>query len=257
MWKGHIPGQFLSILYGTAQFSSFELLTKLTYKFFHGIENKTVKKSMHDLKNHTGLGHPEHHPKTYTKLHEPEDQIFEHLICGSIAGCVGTITSFPLDVVRTRLISQGNPKVYRGMKDAVIKIYKLEGFRGYYKGLMPSLIQIIPFSGLLFGFNRLFKQLWHKAAGDHDPDNLGDSYKDYMQAGLHVLESGICGAASGFAAKSIVYPLDLLKKRLQVQGFGYARKEFGAHHDYNSLLDGIIKIYKTESISGFYKGSRT
>lgn len=119
---------------------------------------------------------------------------------------------------------------------------------------MPSLIQIIPFSGLLFGFNRLFKQLWHKAAGAHDPNNLGDSYKDNMQAVLHVIESGVCGAASGFAAKSIVYPLDLLKKRLQVQGFGYARREFGAHHEYNSLLDGIIKIYKTESISGFYKG---
>lgn len=120
---------------------------------------------------------------------------------------------------------------------------------------MPSLIQIIPFSGLLFGFNRLFKQLWHKIVGDkNEPNGLDDSYKNTMQAVLHVLESGVCGAASGFAAKSIVYPLDLLKKRLQVQGFGYARKEFGAHHDYNSLRDGIIKIYRTESISGFYKG---
>lgn len=136
LWKGHIPGQVLSILYGTAQFSSFELLTRLTYKFFHGpIEIKSrEKKSMHDPKHHTGLGHPEHHPKTFTKLHEPEDQILEHLICGSMAGCFGTITSFPLDVVRTRLISQGNPKVYRSMGDAIVKIYKLEGVRGYYKG---------------------------------------------------------------------------------------------------------------------------
>ena len=122
---------------------------------------------------------------------------------------------------------------------------------------MPSLIQIIPFSGLLFGFNRLFKQLWHRfitTSFSDEPDELGDSYKSNMQAVLHVIESGFCGAAAGFAAKSIVYPLDLLKKRLQVQGFGYARKEFGAHHDYKSLLDGIRQIYKTESITGFYKG---
>ena len=125
----------MSIVYGTAQFSSFELLTRLTYKYFHGIDNNSYeKKSLHDTKNHTGLGHPEHHPKTYTKLHEPEDKIIEHLLCGSIAGCVGTVTSFPLDVVRTRLISQGNPKVYKHMSDAVIKIYQLEGIRGYYKG---------------------------------------------------------------------------------------------------------------------------
>lgn len=134
LWKGHLPGQALSILYGTAQFSSFEFLTKLTYKLFHGIEDKAEKKSMHDVKHHTGLGHPEHHPKTYTKLHEPEDQILEHLICGSAAGCFGTIVSFPLDVVRTRLISQGKPKVYRTMWEAIFKIYKLEGVRGYYKG---------------------------------------------------------------------------------------------------------------------------
>lgn len=135
LWKGHLPGQVLSIVYGTTQFSSFELLTKITYKFLHGIEHsKLEKKNMHDLKHHTGLGHPEHHPKTYSKLHEPEGRVGEHLFCGSVAGCVGTVTSFPLDVVRTRLISQGNPKVYRSMWDAISKIYIREGIRGYYKG---------------------------------------------------------------------------------------------------------------------------
>lgn len=122
---------------------------------------------------------------------------------------------------------------------------------------MPSLIQIIPFSGLLFGFNRLFKQLWHRFITSNfsdEPDDLSVSYKSNMQAVLHVIESGFCGAAAGFTAKSIVYPLDLLKKRLQVQGFGYARKEFGQHHDYSSLRHGIRQIYKTESIGGFYKG---
>lgn len=143
LWKGHMPGQVLSIVYGTTQFSSFELLTKFTYKFFHGIEHSNMeKKNMHDLKHHTGLGHPEHHPKTYSKLHEPEaSKIIEHLLCGSVAGCVGTVTSFPLDVVRTRLISQGNPKVYHSMWDAVTKIYTREGVRGYYKGVC------LPFEG--------------------------------------------------------------------------------------------------------------
>lgn len=92
---------------------------------------------------------------------------------------------------------------------------------------MPSLIQIVPYSGLLFGLNRFFKQLWHKVAGNIESNSLEDNHKNYMQAVLHIVESGFCGVASGFTAKLIVYPLDLLKKRLQVQGFGYARKEFG------------------------------
>ena len=34
-----------------------------------------------------------------------------HFVCGGMAGCVATIVSFPLDVLRTRLVAQGEPKV--------------------------------------------------------------------------------------------------------------------------------------------------
>lgn len=37
----------------------------------------------------------------------------------------------------------------------------------------------------------------------------------------------ICGSLAGLGAKSVVYPLDLTKKRLQIQGFEVARKKFG------------------------------
>lgn len=31
--------------------------------------------------------------------------------CGALAGCVATAGSFPFDVMRTRLVAQGEPKV--------------------------------------------------------------------------------------------------------------------------------------------------
>jgi solute carrier family 25 thiamine pyrophosphate transporter 19 len=34
-----------------------------------------------------------------------------HFVCGGIAGSLATVFSFPSDVVRTRLIAQGEPKV--------------------------------------------------------------------------------------------------------------------------------------------------
>jgi solute carrier family 25 thiamine pyrophosphate transporter 19 len=37
----------------------------------------------------------------------------------------------------------------------------------------------------------------------------------------------MCGSLAGLVAKVVVYPLDLSKKRLQVQGFEEARLHFG------------------------------
>jgi solute carrier family 25 thiamine pyrophosphate transporter 19 len=34
-----------------------------------------------------------------------------HFVCGGIAGTLATVFSFPSDVVRTRLVAQGEPKV--------------------------------------------------------------------------------------------------------------------------------------------------
>lgn len=39
-----------------------------------------------------------------------------HGVCGAVAGLFATITSFPFDIVRTRLIAQGYPKVKYDIK---------------------------------------------------------------------------------------------------------------------------------------------
>ena len=46
----------------------------------------------------------------------------------------------------------------------------------------------------------------------------------------------VCGSGSGLVAKLAVYPLDLAKKRLQIQGFEAAREKFGKVSDYKNLL---------------------
>lgn len=47
-----------------------------------------------------------------------------HFVCGGIAGSLATVFSFPSDVVRTRLVAQGEPKVcdlakYGGICDMI------------------------------------------------------------------------------------------------------------------------------------------
>ena len=65
--------------------------------------------------------------------------------------------SYPLDLVRRRLQVQdfsgfvGNQSThYDGMIDCLKKIFKAEGFRGFYKGLWPNYIKVVPSISITF-----------------------------------------------------------------------------------------------------------
>lgn len=69
------------------------------------------------------------------------------------------------------------------------------------------------------------------------------------------LLTNLCsGACAGIAAKTITYPLDVVKKRLQIQGFEDARKRFGAVRTYDGMFNCFRKMIVEEKLFGIYKG---
>ena len=56
------------------------------------------------------------------------------------------------------------------------------------------------------------------------------------------------------ASKIIVYPLDVVKKRLQVQGFESARHKFGATQQYSGFVSCLVRVARGEGARGLYKG---
>ncbi|XP_076451957.1 mitochondrial thiamine pyrophosphate carrier-like [Babylonia areolata] len=211
-WKGHVPAQMLSIVYGMAQYMSFEVLTQTAW---------------HVL------------PKQLTTT---EWRPVTHTVCGAASGSIATCIIHPMDVLRTRFIGQGEPKMYTGIVDAGQKILSQEGVLGFYRGLIPAIIQIAPQMGLQFGFYSLFTGLWNRTRGvwfDSIPDSV---------------ESFVCGTGSGMVSKSIIFPLDVVKKRLQVQGFESARIRFGATRQYSGMVSCLVQIARQEGVRGLYKG---
>eukprot|EP01059_Diplonema_ambulator_P023588 TRINITY_DN390_c0_g6_i1.p1 TRINITY_DN390_c0_g6~~TRINITY_DN390_c0_g6_i1.p1 ORF type:complete len:320 (+),score=68.68 TRINITY_DN390_c0_g6_i1:48-962(+) len=78
-----------------------------------------------------------------------------HLLASTMAGTVSTLIVNPLDVVKSRMMqSQSIPKnsakitptlmSYTSDLDCVIKTYKYEGVRGFYKGLIPCFMRQCP-----------------------------------------------------------------------------------------------------------------
>ncbi|XP_073464251.1 mitochondrial thiamine pyrophosphate carrier [Aquarana catesbeiana] len=206
-WKGHVPAQLLSVAYGAVQFVSFEALTE-------GI-----------------------HTSTSLDTRAPA----VHFMCGGLAACSATLTVQPLDTLRTRFAAQGEPKVYRTLRHAIVTMFKTEGFLTFYRGLSPTLLAVFPYAGLQFSFYNLLQRVWN-AASPPDHDKRGN------------LKNLLCGSGAGVISKTATYPLDLLKKRLQVGGFEQARAAFGEVRTYRSLGDCVYRIYMEEGFRGFFKG---
>jgi len=76
-----------------------------------------------------------------------EPGVLAILAFGSISGSVGATSVYPLNLVRTRLQasgSSGHPQRYKGPWDVVARTYQRDGWRGFYRGLFPTLAKVIP-----------------------------------------------------------------------------------------------------------------
>jgi len=165
-----------------------------------------------------------------------------HFLCGSVSGGVATVVSMPFDTVRTRLVGQGEPKIYKGVTQAFLIMIRTEGYLSLYKGMTPNLIQIVPHTGMQFGMFNVFSEIYRK------------STQTEASQKLPVFGNILCGSAAGFVAKIVVYPLDLAKKRLQVQGFEKAREKFSRIIIYKGMTDCLRRTAVEEGFSGLYKG---
>lgn len=70
---------------------------------------------------------------------------------GSTAGAAATFVSYPFDLLRTVLASQGQPPLYRGIVDAARGIVKQNGPKGLFTGVKITLLEIVPYAGIQFG----------------------------------------------------------------------------------------------------------
>ncbi|KAG0558280.1 hypothetical protein KC19_10G015600 [Ceratodon purpureus] len=167
---------------------------------------------------------------------------------GALAGSAATLGSYPFDLLRTVLASQGEPKVYPNMRSAMVDIYKRKGVRGLYAGLTPTLLEIVPYAGLQFGSYDTLKRWTH--ALNQLKDGSGDT-------SLSNTQQIACGFGAGLFAKLCCHPLDVIKKRYQVEGL-MRDLRYGARIEdraYKGMLDAIRRIVAEEGLKGLYKGT--
>jgi solute carrier family 25 thiamine pyrophosphate transporter 19 len=160
-------------------------------------------------------------------------------ISGAFAGTVATTATYPLDLLRTRFAAQGTDKVYQGLRYAVREIRAKEGIKVFFRGLGAANAQIVPYMGLFFMFYEGLKPLIHNA-----PVPL-----DWMGSA-----DGFAGITASILSKTAVYPLDTVRKRLQVQGPSRSRYVHRNIPEYSGISGTLMLILKREGLRGIYRG---
>ena len=144
-------------------------------------------------------------------------------LCGSMAGVTSVICTYPLDLMRARLAT--NTTNSYGLLNTLAYTINNEGFLSLFRGILPTIIGQMVYSGIAFG--------------------LFETFKAYHGKELELHERFIGGAIGGVLAQSTSYPLDVVRRRMQTDQHGL----------YKTMTGTFLKIYHTEGIiGGLYKG---
>lgn len=159
----------------------------------------------------------------------------DRLMSGAVAGSSAVTLAYPLDLVRTRLAAQGEHRYYKGIAHALRTIVRDEGVGGLYRGLGATVLGTGPNIALNYTLYETFKTLAcrvHKS--EHGPDSRPS-----------VFVSLACGSLSGVVSTTITYPLDLVRRRIQMGPSSAA-----------AYWPSVQAIWRAEGLRGFYHGIR-
>ncbi|KAF6259403.1 mitochondrial carrier domain-containing protein [Scenedesmus sp. NREL 46B-D3] len=157
-------------------------------------------------------------------------------VAGAMAGITATLVCFPLDVLRTRLMAPWGHK-YGGPLRTLQGMAKCEGLGALYAGCVPAVVGMAPSGAVFYGVYDLLKHhhleklnssIAAAAALEQrqqhvDGSSTGSAQQQQRQVQqqqqheLPVLYTLLYGAVAGAAAEAFLYPLEVIRRKMQLQ----------------------------------------
>ena len=195
------------------------------------------------------------------------------LLSGSLAGVTSVFTTYPLEVIRVRLAFETSHDSRSSISGICRQIYHEHprntptspvrssvlpnnivaaatprtGLINFYRGFSPTLVGMLPYAGVSF--------LTYDTASDWlrlpvlapfttiSPSTSRPDAPPILKAWAQLLAGGLAGAI----AQTASYPLEIIRRRMQVGG------AVGDGHRLG-MLETVGKIYGETSWRGFYVG---
>lgn len=155
------------------------------------------------------------------------NQLFHSLVIGVLSRSMADIATHPLNVVKTRYESE-NFK-YKSILGAFRSILVHEGARGLFKGLVPTLLRDISYSGTYYPLYTKTKLLVKQS--------------EYFSKDQESAYFAICALISSTLTCALTQPPDVIRSYMQLSSKGD-----------KSFLSTGVEIYTKNGLKGFFAG---
>ncbi|KAI0087951.1 mitochondrial carrier domain-containing protein [Irpex rosettiformis] len=197
------------------------------------------------------------------------------LICGALAGITSVCTTYPLDLVRSRLsivtasiptqsqLAQSTSAVKPTLVSGYHTSARLAAAAPSQQGVVAQAFTQADLT--VWGMTRrvmrdeggvraLYRGLIPTAMGV--APYVGINFAAYEALRGMITPPGkssvprklLCGALAGSISQTLTYPFDVLRRKMQVTGMN----ELGVK--YNGAVDAMFSIVRTEGVKGLYRG---
>ncbi|KAH6899617.1 solute carrier family 25 member 42 [Thelonectria olida] len=182
---------------------------------------------------------------TQRRLEQLQDGLSQPVIAafcaGGVAGAVSRTVVSPLERLKIlmQIQSVGRDAYKLSVGQALAKMWREEGWRGFMRGNGTNCIRIVPYSAVQFSSYNFYKRNFFETSPGAD---------------LSPFSRLICGGVAGITSVFFTYPLDIVRTRLSIQSASFA--ELG---DRPQKLPGmwgtLVQMYKSEGgIAALYRG---
>ncbi|PGH10874.1 hypothetical protein AJ79_05234 [Helicocarpus griseus UAMH5409] len=165
-------------------------------------------------------------------------------LAGGIGGMVSQCFVYPLDTLKFRMqceTVEGGLHGNRLIAATARKMWTTNGFHAFFRGLPLGLIGMFPYAAIdLTTFEYLKSTLLARKA------RIYHCHEDDVP--LNNFTTGAIGAFSGALSASMVYPMNVLRTRLQAQGTVLHSPT------YTGIIDVTRKTIRAEGIRGLFRG---
>ncbi|KMZ79590.1 mitochondrial carrier protein [Plasmodium vivax India VII] len=172
---------------------------------------------------------------------------YESVIAGYASGIIQKTLSYPLDLLSIRVALGINEKYLRNsnsmfnQKKSILGIIREinsnEGFAGFFKGYLPTLLTGVPYVTLQMLFFDFYKNIFQNYF-PHKSNSLSSV----------AIYSSVAGSLSNLSSLVIVFPGDTVRKRMMNNGID------NKNYIYKNTIHCIKNIYHCEGVRNFYYG---
>ncbi|KAI5462742.1 solute carrier family 25 member 42 [Mariannaea sp. PMI_226] len=182
---------------------------------------------------------------TQRRLERFQDGISQPVVAafcaGGVAGAVSRTVVSPLERLKIlmQIQSVGRDAYKLSVGQALAKMWREEGWRGFMRGNGTNCIRIVPYSAVQFSSYNFYKRNFFETSPGAD---------------LSPFSRLVCGGIAGITSVFLTYPLDIVRTRLSIQTASFA--ELGSKPDkLPGLWATLIHMYRTEGgAAALYRG---